>query len=226
MPVRMLGASSSQRSVESPPSPRAIGRPSVNDYEGWYYLLQAREELDRDVYNALRLPFGLRTRQRLIAIAIHPVLATHVSQLPPCWGTLYALTELEDDVLRAALVDGRINPRLQRNEIRTKVLLLPPKEKGAARPELEHASDLTPPQLQAQIERLGWSRFRQEVLPRDWISSLTNTALSLATPEKLIETLERRLPPANKTARKRLQALKAAVTQPPTIAGTCEAVLH
>jgi hypothetical protein len=55
---------------------------------------------------------------------------------------------------------------------------------------------------------------------------LTNTALSLATPEKLIETLERRLPPANKTARKRLQALKAAVTQPPTIAGTCEAVLH
>jgi hypothetical protein len=33
----MLGASLLQRSAASPPSPRANGRSSVNDYEGWYY---------------------------------------------------------------------------------------------------------------------------------------------------------------------------------------------
>jgi hypothetical protein len=91
------------------------------------WLQQAREELDRDVYNALRLPFGLRTKQRLIAIVTHPVLATHVSQLPPSWGTLYALTQIDDhDLLRTALADGRINPDLERGNVRN-ALGLPPK---------------------------------------------------------------------------------------------------
>ena len=91
------------------------------------WLQQAREELDRHVYNALRLPFSVRTRNRLIAIAAHPILWTHVSQLPPCWGTLYALAEIDNhDLLRAALADGRIHPGLQRKDIRTEVLCLPP----------------------------------------------------------------------------------------------------
>jgi hypothetical protein len=92
------------------------------------WLEQARDELDRDVYNALRLPFCVRTRNRLIAIATHPILGTHVSQLPPCWGTLHALTEIDDhDLLRAAFADGRIHPGLQRKDIRTTILGLPPR---------------------------------------------------------------------------------------------------
>jgi hypothetical protein len=220
------GVPVSEKSVASPATPNARskaffeeaitgcwGKSAQGFVDTGSYLLQAREELGRDVYNALRLPFSPRTRQRLIAIASHPILATHVSHLPPCWGTLYALTELEDDVLRAALVDGRIHPGLQRNKIRTEVLRLPPKEREVAKP-ASPMPDLTPTQLQAQIEKLGPRRFREEVLPADWIPSLTNTAVSLATLEKLIAALEHRIPVANKTARKRLRELKAAVDRP------------
>jgi hypothetical protein len=91
----------------------------------------------------------------------------------------------------------------------------------------DRLEDPTPTQLQVQIEKLGLSRFRQEVLPRDWVSSLTNTALSLATLEKLIATLEHKIPSSNKAARKHLHTLKeAAIDRPPTIAGTYVTVLH
>jgi hypothetical protein len=70
------------------------------------WLQRAREELSRNDYDALRLPFCVRTRQRLIAIAAHPILATHVSQLPPSWGTLYALAEINNyNLLRAPLAE-------------------------------------------------------------------------------------------------------------------------
>jgi len=97
------------------------------------WLQQAREELDRDAYNGLQLPFCTRTRQRLIAIAAHLLLATHVSQLPPSWGTLYALIENGNDaLLRAALADGRVHPGLQRKDVRS-ALGLPPKPSRGAR---------------------------------------------------------------------------------------------
>jgi hypothetical protein len=82
----------------------------------------------------------------------------------------------------------------------------------------------TPTQLQAWVEKLGWPQFRQEILPPDWTRSLTNTALSVATPEKLIETLERRLPSVSKSARRHFLELKKAVNQPPTITGRCEEI--
>jgi hypothetical protein len=52
------------------------------------------------------LPFGPRTAQRLMAIADDPRLtnATHVSLLPPNWGTLYELTKL-DDAVKAFVAD-------------------------------------------------------------------------------------------------------------------------
>ena len=96
------------------------------------WLQAAREELDRDAYNALQLPFCARTRQRLVAIATHPVLATHVSRLPPSWGTLYALIENGNDaLLRAALADGRIHPGLQRKDVRSALGLSPKPSRGA-----------------------------------------------------------------------------------------------
>jgi hypothetical protein len=44
MPVKMPGVSFSQRSVASHPSPLAIGRLSINDYEGWYKAVAGRLE--------------------------------------------------------------------------------------------------------------------------------------------------------------------------------------
>jgi hypothetical protein len=68
-----------------------------------------------------RLPFDVRTAQRLIKIAENPVLtdATHVSRLPPSWGTLYELaTKLPPHVLKAKLADGSITPKLERKDVR------------------------------------------------------------------------------------------------------------
>jgi hypothetical protein len=55
-------------------------------------------------------------------------------------------------------------------------------------------------------------RFRQEVLPPDWISPMTITAISLAKPQQLIAALKRQLSPlTNKAACKALLALKKAL---------------
>jgi hypothetical protein len=65
------------------------------------------------------LSFGKRTADRLIAIAEHPVLSneTHVSRLPPSWGTLYELTKIEDKALEVMLKDGTIHTDIQRREV-------------------------------------------------------------------------------------------------------------
>jgi hypothetical protein len=94
-------------------------------------LLEAKGNLAHGDFQMMvqrELPFSARTAQRLMAIAAHPVLsnATHVSLLPPCWGTLYALTEVADATLEAALADGRLHAGLARNDIRTEILRLPP----------------------------------------------------------------------------------------------------
>ena len=78
------------------------------------------------------------------------------------------------------------------------------------------AADLTPLQLQAEIEKLGLFRFRQEVLPElPWVSLLTDIALSLATAEQLVEAIGRKIPPTNKSAHRILKELKKATEQPP-----------
>ncbi|TIP00379.1 MAG: DUF3102 domain-containing protein [Mesorhizobium sp.] len=66
-----------------------------------------------------RLPFGLRVAQRLMMIASNPVLsnATHVSHLPPSYGTLYALTDIPDRELEEYIKTGLIFPGMQRWEV-------------------------------------------------------------------------------------------------------------
>src|SRR5262249_55047396 len=41
-------------------------------------------------------------------------LCAHGHKLPPCWTTLYELSKLTDDVIIAAIADGRISPKMQR----------------------------------------------------------------------------------------------------------------
>jgi hypothetical protein len=71
------------------------------------------EMIERD------LPFGARTAQRLMAIAACERLSnpTHVSHLPPYWGTLYELTKLPDALFQAGLSTGEINPEMERHEV-------------------------------------------------------------------------------------------------------------
>jgi hypothetical protein len=84
-------------------------------------LIEAKDKLKHGEWQDMLqlLPFGERTAERLMAIARHPVLsdATHVSVLPPSWGTLYELTRVPDDLLLARIEDHTINPDMQRKDI-------------------------------------------------------------------------------------------------------------
>ena len=66
---------------------------------------------------------------------------------------------------------------------------------------------LNPTELRRQLEILGLSRFRQEVMPPDWRIPLADTVLAVATPAALIGALERQLSPS-KDARAALKSLK------------------
>lgn len=82
----------------------------------------------------MRLPFKARTRQMLMRLAAHPILASHGSQLPPCWRTLYELTKVPDEVLLAKIEDGTIHPGMERREVAA--LLNKPKP-AVAKPQVE-----------------------------------------------------------------------------------------
>jgi hypothetical protein len=103
--------------------------PSIIETGRW--VLEAQEELDRDVFKTMRMPFSERTAQALKRIAKHPVLSNpaHHGALPACWRTLDELirqADGNDELLEAALANGRIRPDLQRKNIR-EALGLPPK---------------------------------------------------------------------------------------------------
>jgi hypothetical protein len=52
------------------------------------YLIEAKEELDRDQYNSLvkfKLAFDESVAKKLICIARNSILGAHVHRLPPCW---------------------------------------------------------------------------------------------------------------------------------------------
>ena len=82
-------------------------------------ILDAQAELDRGVFNSLlklRLDCGDSVARKLLCIAKNPIICAHGHKLPSCWTTIYELTKVEDDVLKAALADGRINPGMERKD--------------------------------------------------------------------------------------------------------------
>jgi hypothetical protein len=66
---------------------------------------------------------------------------------------------------------------------------------------------LAPTELRRQLELLGPARFRKEIMPPDWLAALSDTVLSLASPNQLIATLERKLA-ASRGARAALKSLR------------------
>lgn len=85
------------------------------------YLIEAHEVLDRREFEALvqlKLDFDASVARKLMRIAGNPILCAHVhkDKLPPCWSTLYELSKLEDDDLRAAIADGVVSPKMQRRD--------------------------------------------------------------------------------------------------------------
>jgi hypothetical protein len=79
--------------------------------------LLPRGEFTKMVENDLL--FTPRTAQRLMEIARHPVISdpTHVSHLPPSWGTLHELAKLPPATIRDKIADGTINPKMERKDV-------------------------------------------------------------------------------------------------------------
>lgn len=62
------------------------------------------------------VPFGERTAERVMCVAMHPVISnpTHASDLPQSWGTLYELTKLDGEQILAGIKAGEITPDMTR----------------------------------------------------------------------------------------------------------------
>jgi N6-adenosine-specific RNA methylase IME4 len=89
-------------------------------------LAEAKEALPHGEFRAMcadKLPFKPRMVQMLMAIAKDARLsnAQYVAHLPPSWGTLYDLTRLDDAALDARILDGTINPAMERKAVATTV---------------------------------------------------------------------------------------------------------
>ena len=96
----------------------------VNDVENIMergrLLIEAADELERGSYEAtVKRHFDLSYARKLRIIAAHPVLShrSHANALPPHPETLYQLSKLPEDALRAKLKDGSINPKTERRDV-------------------------------------------------------------------------------------------------------------
>jgi hypothetical protein len=138
------------------------------------YLLEAKEELDRDQFEALvrlRLDFDASVARKLMRIAGDRALCAHVHKLPPCWSSLYELSKLGDDTLESAIADGRINPKMLRkdavalrkpsNESEEIISSPPPAEPPPAGPAPSFAAaweGAPEAAIRAQLDAIGFAR--------------------------------------------------------------------
>jgi hypothetical protein len=81
---------------------------------GWERLFTGHKEAV-----ARPILFSVRTAERLMSIAKHPILGkpVNVTLLPPDRSTLYELAALDTKVLSAALKDGRIHPGMELKDV-------------------------------------------------------------------------------------------------------------
>jgi hypothetical protein len=90
-------------------------------------LIKAREELDRRFgllfndappFTEEVVPFSWRTGDRYMAIAAHPVLrdSTQESNLPPCWTTLYILSQIRERRLLELIRQHKVHSGMTRSD--------------------------------------------------------------------------------------------------------------
>ena len=100
----------------------AWGKQVESIFETSRYLVEAHDEMDRSAFETMvhqKLIVSPSTARKLIVIARDPVLinCARWHKLPPSWGTLYELTKLPAEALRAKLNDGSINPKTERKDV-------------------------------------------------------------------------------------------------------------
>jgi len=85
-------------------------------------LVEAKGTLEAADYNTLinaHLPFSRRTAERLTRIGVDKRLTSkkHRKVLPPHWGSLYELTQLDDEAFDASVDNGEIFPDMERRDV-------------------------------------------------------------------------------------------------------------
>jgi hypothetical protein len=107
-------------------------------------LIDAKAELQSDAFNAMvknKLAFDRSVGAKLMLIAANQTLCAHGHKLPPCWTTLYELSKLPDEILKAKFTDNTINPGMQRAD----ALRLKPKKVGGSAEERDGEIDASSP---------------------------------------------------------------------------------
>jgi hypothetical protein len=101
-------------------------------------LREANDELGRGAFNVMvktKLDFEASVARKLMCIAANETLCAHVHKLPACWSTLYELSQLSVDALKAAFADGSIYPGMMRKDaIALKPTKTPPNPQPSQRP--------------------------------------------------------------------------------------------
>ena len=91
-------------------------------------LVEAKDTLEAADYNTLinaHLPFTRRTAERLVRIGVDKRLTAkkHRKVLPPHWGSLYELTQLDDDSFDESVDKGEIFADMERKDVTSLVQL-------------------------------------------------------------------------------------------------------
>lgn len=90
------------------------------------HLIEAKQQIPHGGWEPWVRTVGISTQTavKLMTIARHPALANpaHVRDLPPSWGTLYELSQLDPPLLDAAIQARRVYPELERKGARSLVV--------------------------------------------------------------------------------------------------------
>jgi hypothetical protein len=82
-------------------------------------LLEAKEELSKDEFDSLlksKLDLEASIGRKLMRSASNSILCAHVHKLPSSWSSIYELSKVSGDTLKAAIADSRVNPKMMRKD--------------------------------------------------------------------------------------------------------------
>jgi hypothetical protein len=156
-------------------------------------LIEAKKELhrrfgllfnDAPPFTDEVVPFDWRTGQRYMAIAAHPVLrdATHESHFPPCWTTLYVLSQIPERRLLELIRQGKVHSGMTRSDGERLVSKDAPKRRVSKAPKTQLRA------LEVMVEAMD--EFDAEALADDLVQLVEDEDKACGVLERLPEVAQ------------------------------------